>query len=59
MSYRVVVKVGKSETTMPVNTEERALLWLHDFIAANPGCVVKVYGPDGELIASKTAPSRN
>jgi len=48
---------GGVDLELPCATEERALEWMHNFAAANPGIVVTVLGPDG-AIARETAPVR-
>ena len=57
-SYRVVAQVGGAEIELPCTTPERALAWMRDFSAANPGSRVVVYSPRGEVIAAQTAPVR-
>ena len=56
-TYRVHAALKGAELELPCTNEARALRWMSDLAAVNPGVTVTVFGPEG-AIARETAPVR-
>ena len=55
-TYRVQICVTPLCTIeIPTNSEPRAMKWMHDFAATNPGKTAKVFDARGDVIAAETA----
>ena len=57
-TFVVKMKARTFEVDLPSTNEERALRWMREFIAANPGCSATVYAPNGEVVASAASAER-